>query len=172
MPSMGIYSYELFNVFGVDNIIRIGTCGSYSKDLNLLDLILVDKTYTEGNYALTTNNENLHIIEGSKFLNDKLEEKAQELGKSYTKGTVSCSEAFYMMDSNQYFKRVPEGVELLGVEMEAFSLLYNAKILNKNAACILTVTDGIYFKEQLTSEQREKSLDNMINLVLETAVDL
>ena len=172
MPSMGIYSYELFHVFGVENIIRIGSCGSYSKDLNLLDLILVDKTYTEGNYALTTNNENLHIIDASKEINEKIEEKAKEQNLRLVKGTTSCSEAFYMTDSNLFFKRVPEGVELLGVEMEAFALLYNAKMLNKKAACILTVTDGIYFEEQLTSEQREKSLDNMIELALETAIEL
>ena len=172
MPSMGIYSYELFKVFEVENIIRIGTCGSYSKDLNLLDLILVDKTYTEGNYALTTNNENLHLVEGSKFLNDKLEEKSIELNKKLVKGITSCSEAFYMTDEKQYFERVPKDIELIGVEMEAFALLYNAKMLNKNAACILTVTDGIYFEEKLTSEQREKSLDNMIELALETAIGL
>ncbi|MBR2290434.1 MAG: purine-nucleoside phosphorylase [Clostridia bacterium] len=172
IPSMGIYSYELFHVFGVENIIRIGSCGSYSKDLNLLDLILVDKTYNEGNYALTTNNEDCHLIEGNLEINGKLEEKAKELNKRLVKGTTVCSEAFYMTDVNQFFQRVPEGINLLGVEMEAFALLYNAKILNKKAACILTVTDGIYFEEQLTSEQREKSLDNMIELALETAIEL
>ena len=172
MPSMGIYSYELFKFFDVDNIIRIGSCGSYKKDLNLLDLILVDKTYTEGNYALTTNNEELHIVEGNSYLNEKIEQKAKELNIEIAKGTTSCSEAFYMTDASKFFERVPKDIELLAVEMEAFALLYNAKILNKKASCILTVTDGIYFEEKLTSEQREKSLDNMIEIALETAMEL
>lgn len=172
MPSMGIYSYELFKVFDVENIIRIGSCGSYKKELNLLDLILVDKTYTEGNYALTANNENIHIVDGNKFLNDKIEEKAKKLNIKITKGTTSCSEAFYMTDESKFFERVPKDIELLGVEMEAFALLYNAKMLNKKAACILTVTDGIYFEEKLTAEQREKSLDKMIELALESAIEL
>jgi len=172
MPSMGIYSYELFTVFGVENIIRVGSCGSYKNDLGLLDLILVDKAYTEGNFALATGNEEIHLISGNSYLNEEIESKANELNMKLTKGIINCSEAFYVTNKEDALKRMPKDIDMLAVEMEAFALFYNAKILNKKAACILTVTDGVFFKEELTSEQRERSLDNMIELALETAVDL
>ena len=174
MPSMGIYSYELFKVFDVDKIIRIGSCGSYTDDLHLLDLILVDNTYTEGNYALTMNNEDIHLINSSESINQKIEETAENINIKYKKGTTLCSEVFdsYMTDSSKMFERVPKGVELIGSEMEAFALFYNAKVLNKEAACLLTVADDHFHGGIATSEEREKSLDNMIKLALETAVNL
>lgn len=171
MPSMGIYSYELFKFYDVDNIIRIGSCGSYTEDLYLLDLILVDETYTEGNYALSLNNEDIHILKANRELNDILEETAKELNIKYKKGTTLCSETFdaYMTDSSQLLARAPKDIRLIGSEMEAFALFYNAKLLNKKATCILTVADDHYHKGVVTSEQREKSLDNMIKWALEGA---
>lgn len=174
MPSMGIYSYELFKVFDVDNIIRIGSCGSYTEDLHLLDLILVDKTYTEGNYALTMDNKNIHIVEASNEINQKIEEVANKIGTKYKKGTTLCSEVFdaYMTDSSKLFERVPRDIKLIGSEMEAFALFYNAKLLGKKAACLLTVADDHFHGGVVTSEQREQSLNNMIHLALETAIEL
>ena len=165
---MGIYSYELFEFYDVETIIRIGSCGSYKEDLNLLDIVLVDKAYSESNYSLTTNNEDLHIVEGSEFLNSKIEEKAKILNQKYKKGTIFSSESFYMNDLDKFYERVPKGIDLIAVEMEAFSLFYNAKILNKNAACLVSVTDEIYSEKKLTSEERRKSLRKMIELALDS----
>ncbi len=174
MPSMGIYSYELFKNYDVDNIIRIGSCGSYSDDLHLLDIILIDKSYTEGNYALTLNNEDTHIIAASNFINDKIEETAKSINCKYKKGTVLCSEVFdaYMTDSSKLMKRVPKDIELIGSEMEAFALFYNAKLLGKNAACLLTVADDHCHGGVVTAEERENSLNTMIELALDTVLKL
>ena len=73
---MGIYSYELFKFYGVENIIRLGSCGAYTKDLQLFDLVLVDNTYTESNYAFTMNNDDCHYISSNSFLNEKIENTA------------------------------------------------------------------------------------------------
>ncbi len=174
MPSMGIYSYELYKYFGVEKIIRIGSCGSYPEDLHLLDLILVDKTYTEGNYALTLNNENVHIEKASEEINKVIENTANKLNIKYKKGTTICSECFdlYMTDLNQMLDRVPKDIKPIGCEMEAFALFYNAKLLNKQAACLLTVVDDHYHKGQSTIEERETALNNMIELALESATIL
>ncbi|MCI8309998.1 MAG: purine-nucleoside phosphorylase [Clostridia bacterium] len=172
MPSMGIYSYELFKVFDVDKIIRIGSCGSYTEDLYLLDLILVDKTYTEGNYALAMNNENIHICEADLESNKLIEQTAKNLSIKYKKGTTLCSEVFdeYVTENSNIFERLPKDLNIIGAEMEAFALFYNAKVLGKKAACILTVVDDRFHNGIATSEEREKSLDNMILLSLNSAI--
>ena len=174
MPSMGIYSYELFKIFDVESIIRIGSCGSYTEDLHLLDLILAENSYTEGNYALTMDNQNVHLAESSFVINQKIEETASKLGINYKKGTTLCSEVFdaYMADASQLMDRIPKDVSLIGSEMEAFALFYNAQKLGKQASCLLTVADDHFHGGVVTADEREKSLDNMIILALETAITL
>jgi purine-nucleoside phosphorylase len=174
MPSMGIYSYELYKYFGVENIIRVGSCGNYSEDLHLLDLILVNDTYTEGNYALTMNNENVHVCEASKTINSIIEETAKDMNINYKKGTTLCTEVFdvYMTDISKLFERTPKDIKLLGAEMEAFALFYNAKVLGKKASCILTVVDDPCHNGIATSEEREKSLNEMLELALNSAIKL
>lgn len=170
IPSMGIYSYELYKYYDVDTIIRVGSCGNYSEDLRLLDLILVEKTYTESNYALTLNNENIHIAEPSKEVNSKIEDTAKNMNIKLKKGTTLCSECFdvYMTDKSKCFERMPEDIEVIGAEMEAFALFYNAKVLNKKAATILTVVDDEIHGDSADSDTREKALTNMIELALES----
>lgn len=172
MPSMGIYSYELFDVFDVDKIIRIGSCGSYTEDLHLLDLILVDKTYTEGNYALAMNNDDSHICEADSETNNSIEEVAKSLNIKYKKGTTLCTEVFdtYVTKASNVFERLPKDINVIGAEMEAFALFYNAKVLGKKAACILTVVDDRFHDGIATSEERQIALDEMIILSLETAI--
>ena len=170
MPSMGIYSYELFKFYNVDYIIRLGTCGAYTEDINVLDTILVDKAYTEGNFALTMNNDNCHIIEGSNEYNSLIEQTAKEINLNITKCNDNCTECFdyYITDLSKMFNRLPEEYNLKVAEMEAFSLFYTAKLLNKNAACLLTVVDSHAKHEELDSETREKNVNDMILLALET----
>ncbi len=170
IPSMGIYSYELYKYYDVDTIIRVGSCGNYSEDLRLLDLILVEKTYTESNYALTLNNENIHIAEPNKEVNSKIEDTAKNMNIKLKKGTTLCSECFdvYMTDKSKCFERMPEDIKVIGAEMEAFALFYNAKVLNKKAATILTVVDDEIHGDSADSDTREKALTNMIELALES----
>ncbi len=174
MPSMGIYCYELYKYFGVENIIRIGSCGGFTEDLNILDVVLVDNTYTEGNFALTLNNENVHIAEANRELNKKIIETSEKIGINCNLANMACSEVFdwYVTDFNAMYDRLPKELNIKGSEMEAFALFYTAKLLNKKASCLLTVVDSHCHKENMTSEDREKSLKEMIKLALETAVEI
>lgn len=170
MPSMGIYSYELFKFYGVEKIIRIGSCGAYDENLNLFDTVLVDQSYTEGNFAYTWNEENCHLASSSKELNEKIEETAKKISIPYVKGNAFCSECFdtYLDDINRLINRFPKDLDLIACEMESFVLFYMAKYFGKQASCLLTVVDSHYKKQESTSEEREKSLNDMIILALES----
>ncbi len=174
MPSMGIYSYELYQFYDVDYIIRIGSCGSYVEELNLLDIVLVDQSYTKGNFAEHMSGETCDTVQASDFLNSKIEETAKEQKIPCMKTNVACTECFdsYMVKPEEYVKSLPKEKNITCSEMEAFALFYTAKKLGKKAACLLTVVDSNCKKENLTTEAREKSLHNMIQLALETAVKI
>lgn len=170
MPSMGIYCYELYKFYDVENIIRIGSCGVYTPDIDLLDTILVDKTYTEGNFAYEWNSNDCHLMQADEGLNASIEEAAKRLNIPYIKGNTLCSDCFdgYLDDLNALLNRLPKGLNIIGAEMEAFALFYIAKYLNKKASCLLTVVDSLAKKQSSTAEEREKSLNNMIKLALES----
>ena len=172
MPSMGIYCYELFKFYNVENIIRIGSCGSYKPELKLFDIILADKVFSESNFALTLNNDNCHIINSNSELNNIVEETAKENNISIFKGNTVCTDCFdvYMTDVNQFLNRVPNDFNPVGAEMEAFALFYVAKMLNKKACCLMSVVDSKYIKEIATPEERESGLNNMIKLALDSSL--
>ena len=170
MPSMGIYSYELFKFYDVEKIIRIGSCGAYNEDLNLFDTILVDKSYTEGNFAYEWSEKECHIAEADIELNSKLEETAKKIGIPYIKGNTLCNDCFdgYLDDIEGFISRFPKDLNIIACEMEAFALFYMSKYFNKKAACLLTVVDSHYKNQESTSEERERSLTDMIKLALES----
>ena len=169
-PSIGIYSYELFKEYDVDNIIRIGSCGAYAEKLKLKDLILVTNSISESTYALVQCKYKYNKISSSSMLNAVISETAIENNINLIKGDIYCSDVFYEEENNYIAKREKYGV--LGVEMETFALFNNAALLKKRASCILTVSDSFCYPEKLTSTQREKSLDKMIVLALETSLKL
>ncbi|MCI8396256.1 MAG: purine-nucleoside phosphorylase [Clostridia bacterium] len=172
IPSMGIYSYELFHYYEVEQIIRIGSCGAIVDELNLNDIILADKSYTEGNYAYNFDNKECHIVKSSEEINKKIEQVAKEQKVEYIKGDILCNECFdlYLPDKDALIKRAPKEVNLLVSEMETFALFYNAKRENKKATCLLTVVDVPKEAKGLTPEERETALNQMINLALETII--
>ena len=174
MASMGIYCYELYKFYDVENIIRIGSCGAYSEDLNIFDTILVDKSYTEGNFAYEWNEKDCHLIESSEFLNEIIESTAKEINIPYIKGNTLCSDCFdgYLEGIPNLIKRFPKELNIIGAEMEAFALFYMAHYLGRQASCLLTVVDSHYKKQEISSEEREKSLNNMITLALESAIKI
>ena len=174
MASMGIYCYELYKFYDVENIIRIGSCGAYSEDLNIFDTILVDKSYTEGNFAYEWNEKDCHLIESSEFLNEIIESTAKEINIPYIKGNTLCSDCFdgYLESIPNLIKRFPKELNIIGAEMEAFALFYMAHYLGRQASCLLTVVDSHYKKQEISSEEREKSLNNMIILALESAIKI
>ena len=174
IPSMGIYAYELYKVYEVENIIRIGSCGGYSNDLELFDTILVDKSYTESNFAYTFNEEKCNISNATEKINNIIEKTAIDNNIKCVKGNVLCSDCFdlYIPKLNELLGRLPKDLNIIAAEMESFVLFYLANLLNKQAACLLTVVDILTKKNQISSEEREKNLNNMIELALESSLNI
>lgn len=166
IPSMGIYSYELFKFYEVDIIIRVGSCGAYTKELNLYDLILVNESYSESNYAFIQNGYNKKEILASKKLTDKIFEIANKNKIEIKKGKVHCSEVFYQ--ENNRYQELYKNQKCLAVEMETFSLFHNANLFNKKAACLLTVSDNLETRAITSSEERQLTFTKMIELALES----
>ena len=171
---MGIYCYELYKFYDVETIIRVGSCGVYVDSVNLLDTILVKGSFTTGNFAKNLTGDDVNFVESSAEIDELIEKVAQEMNISIRKGNVACTECFdpYLEDVSLYLEQLPEERNLIGAEMEAFALFYTAKVLNKKAACLLTVVDSIKKKQSLTSEDRQNSLNEMIKISLETAIKL
>lgn len=169
-PSMGIYSYELYKYYDVENIIRIGTAGAYTKELDVRDLLVVSDVYSLSSYAKEQNNSQEHIIEATPVLLNQIEQVANKLSQKIKKGRVHCEDSLYK--ENSVFEKMANEHNCLAVEMESFALFHNAKILNKKAACILTISNSLVSNIETTSEEREKGLDEMIILALETAITL
>ncbi len=166
MPSMGIYSYELYKFYDVENIIRIGSTGAYTKELNLYDLILVEKSYSKSTYAKTQNGCEFNVLFSSSILNNKIKETAENMKLKLNVGTIHSSDVFYNDSIN--INELYETYNCLGVEMESFALFHNANVLNKKASCILTVSDNLITKEETTSDERQNSFKEMVVLALNT----
>lgn len=174
MPSAGIYTYELFKFYDVDNIIRIGSCGAHSPNLELFDVILSKKVYTESNYSLTANNIDCHIIEASDTLNTIIQNTAKELDYNLILGNTTSTDFIdvYMEDGEKFLDRIPKELDIISSEMEAFAIFYNAKMLGKNAACLMSVVDSPFRDEFVSPEDRQLKLNNMIKIALESAIKL
>ena len=170
MPSMGIYSYELFKFYDVKNIIRVGSAGAYTDKLKLYDVVLVDSCYSESTYAKTQNGCSDNIMHASEELNNQIKNTSVVLNKYITTGIVHSSDVFYKENNN--YEELFDKYGCLAVEMESFALFHNAKTLGKNAACILTISDNLVTKEETTSEERQTSFVKMIELALESVVNL
>ena len=166
MPSIGIYSYELFAFYGVEEIIRVGSCGSYTKDANIYDVIVVSDAYSESSFAKTAFGYKGKIQKGSKDLVNRMNKAAKKLNYPVLNGRIHSSDVFY----RGYGDAIQSaGVEqnCLGVEMESFALFANAKYLNKKAACILTVSDSLITHEVTTAQERQESFNKMMEIALE-----
>ena len=163
MPSMGIYATELFNVYDVEQIIRVGTCGSLNKDIKVLDVLLTDSAYTNSNYAYALTGKHINTVNADKSLNKNIESVAKNLSYDIKKVRINTSDIFY----TEFHDRSIEKNKCDAVEMETFCLLFLAKHFKKKAASILTVSDSLVSKEkELTPKQREKSLEKAIILAL------
>ena len=174
MPSMGIYAYELYKYYDVDIIIRIGSCGGYSKDLKLFDIILSEKCFSEGNYALTLNNEDCHLVHSTTSVNEVIKQTAKNNNIHLELGNTVCTDAFdlYMTDVSKFLDRIPKDFNPIGSEMEAFALFYTAKVLNKKASCLMSVVDSKYIDRIATAEERQTGLNTMIELALESSLNM
>ena len=170
MPSMAIYSYELFNFFGVENIIRIGSAGGMSEKVKLRDVIIGMGASTNSSYASQYNlNGSYAPIADYNMMKIAIEE-AEKIGARYAVGNLLSSDTFYSAD-----ERANEGwmrLGVLGVEMEAAALYMNAAYAKKHALAICTVSDHLITGESLDSDARQTSFTEMMEIALNTAARL
>jgi purine-nucleoside phosphorylase len=168
MPSIGIYSYELFKEYGVENIIRIGSAGSYVKELHVYDVVLASGAYSESSFAREQCGYTEDTTYPSETLNAKIKKAANDLNIPVHEGIIHSSDVFYR-ESKDYLKQV-EAHHCVAVEMESFALFSNAKVLHKNAACLLTISDSFVADECTTPEERQTSFTKMMQIALDAAI--
>ncbi len=169
MPSIGIYSYELYKFYGVENIVRIGSAGSYTDKARLFDVVLASGAVSESSYAKTQSGFEGHITFPSRELNEKLRASAEKLGIRLIEGNIHSSDVFYRQPSDAkptYWEKLRDEQGCLCVEMESFALFANAQVLGKQAACLLTISDSFVSPEITTAEQRQKSFTDMMKVAL------
>ncbi len=166
MPSIGIYSFELYKFYDVENIVRIGSCGAYTADLDLYDVLLVDRAWSESTFPQTQSGvETGEYTFPNADLNVKLEGIAKELNIPVTKCTIHSSDVFYR-ENFSVFEKIRDEKDALAVEMESFALFHNAKVTGKKAACLLTVSDNLVTKEETSSEERQNAFTRMMDIAL------
>lgn len=166
-PSIGIYSFELYTEYEVETIIRIGTCGAYTTDLKVFDILNVENAASESTYAKYAWEIEGEVIPHQGNIFNIINETSQELSLKAKSTNIHSSDIFYRKDPK--IPAIATKYNCPAVEMEAFGLFANAKHLGKNAATILTVSDIIPTQENISADQRETALKPMIELALEAA---
>ena len=171
IPSIGIYSYELYKFYDVEKIIRIGTCGSFNENIKLLDVVLSSGAYCKSYFDELLDGVDIDFIQSSDELNRAVMNSAKKRNLDLKYGKTITSDVFdlYCDDENKFRNNFPD-INFLAVEMEAFGLFYIANKLGRQATALMTVVDSLYDKRSLTSEVRENSLDDMIELALESII--
>jgi len=168
MPSMSIYAFELFYYFGVEKIIRIGTCGVVTEDIHVPELILAENVYSLSNFAYNYDGYDKNMVYPDKDLNKDIIDTAKKQGKKIHVGTMLTCDAFGpYVNMDKILGRIPEDVKPIAEEMEAYALVHVANSFKKQATAIATAVDSKFSDEVLPIEDREKSLDDMITLALD-----
>lgn len=172
MPSIGIYSWELYTQYGVENIIRVGSAGSYTARLNVQDVVLASEASSRSSYALVQAGCKDTTLYPSEKINNAVMQKAAEIGIDCKLARVHSSDVFYGAPGTPDWQEISQTTNTECVEMESFALFNNANVLGKNAACILTISDSFVHKVELSAEDRQNSFTDMMRLALETAISL
>lgn len=167
VPSIGIYSYELYNFFDVETIIRIGSCGALQENVNLYDVIIAQGASTNSSYVEQYNIPGHFAPLADFYLILKAKQKADEIGANTHVGNILSSDTFYNADST--FNEKWQRMGILGIEMESAALYLNATYANKKALGIFTVSDHILRDEATTAEERQNSFTQMMEIALEIA---
>lgn len=167
IPSIGIYSYELFNFYGVENIVRIGSAGGLQMDIDVDDIVIGMGACTNSNYAAQYKLPGTYAPIASFSLMSKALKIAEEQGTEVHVGNLLSSDTFYSADETANDKWKEMGV--LAIEMEAAALYMNAAKAKKNALCICTISDHIYKARALTAYERQTSFNEMMEIALELA---
>lgn len=170
VPSIGIYAYELFNFYDVQKIIRVGSCGSSKKGIKIKDTILATSSSSISSYDNLMVQEDNFTRYPSALLNKAIVETSKELNIPIIEGDIVTSDVFdHYVDFNNFCK-LHQNKEFSACEMEAFGLFTVATKFNRNASCLLTVVDTHESSEEVSVEDREKALDDMIYLALESII--
>lgn len=170
MPSMGIYSYELYKFYDVDTIIRIGSAGAYTEKLNLMDVVLADAVWSESTYGRAQSLDTSPWQYPSKALNETILSVADSTGKKLIAGRVHSSDAFYHeTEANKVLHKMIQKEGLICVEMESFALFHNAALLGKQVACLLTISDSLVTGEELDASARQLAFSDMVEMALNAA---
>ena len=166
MPSIGIYSYELFRFYDVDAIIRVGSAGAYVSELNLFDLVLADSAWSESTYALAQSGESQDVQQPDPQLNEIIRSAAHKLQVPLHEGRIHSSDVFYH-EQDELARYRSHGC--VCVEMESFALFHNARVCGKQAACLLTISDSLISGAQTSAAQRDRAFGQMMETALESA---
>jgi purine-nucleoside phosphorylase len=166
MPSIGIYSYELFTMYDVDAIVRIGSAGGYRDSLKLFDVLLATESYSESTYARIQSGFAGSRIAADESLCARLKESAARLGFPLIEGTIHSSDVFYHEETGNRWQKVMQEQDCLAAEMESFALYHNAKVTGKKAACIVTVSDMLSGGHNASAQEREQSFTRMMEIAL------
>lgn len=172
MPSIGIYSYELYTMYDVEAIIRIGSAGSYCNELDVLDLVLADSAWSESTFAKVQGNVEMDVLYPHAALNQKILDTARELDVPLKTCRIHSSDVFYHEDYVADYRTFYKEHLCQCVEMESFALFHNANVLGKKAACLLTISDSFVSSKALNAKERETSFDAMMRVALETTYAL
>ncbi|WP_427041557.1 purine-nucleoside phosphorylase [Fusobacterium sp. SB021] len=168
MPSIGIYSYELYSQYGVENIVRVGSAGAYTDKLNLFDVVLAESAWSESSFAKTQNGYDKDTTYPDRELNEKIIETAKKLNIPLHLEKIHSSDVFYTEPNVDGYKEINAKHGCECVEMESFALFHNAKVLGKKAACLLTISDSFTSEQKATPEERQTAFINMMKIALET----
>ncbi len=166
MPSIGIYSSELYNFYDVDNIIRVGSAGAYTDKLDLYDVVLATSAYSESTFAnIVLGESDINNLASTTELNEKLIASSEKLGIELHQDIIHSSDVFYRKNFDDY-KHIHATHGCVCVEMESFALFANAKAAGKNAACLITISDNLVTGELTTSQERQLAFTNMMEIAL------
>ncbi len=171
MPSVSIYAWELFHFYNVEKIIRIGTAGVVSPNVLVPEVVLADNIYSESNFAFQYNGYGGNTVKPSENLNKKILEVAKNKNMKIHVGTIMTCDVFGpYININAVLGRIPNGIEPLAEEMEAFGLVHVANSFHKEATCMVTAVDSKFSEVVLSIEQRQTALNDMITLALDSLI--
>ncbi len=167
MASIAIYSYELYEFYGVEKIIRLGTCGAFGKEVGVENILIPKEVYTTSNFAYTTFDMDESTLKTNESLFNKLCTSAKKINAKVLTSKIASIDAFYKKDDNKVTNELLKADCIAG-DMETFALYANAKYLNKEAACVLSVPVNIETNDMATEEQNQKFINESVQIILNT----
>lgn len=170
-PSMGIYAHELYVKYGVEAIIRVGSCGAFDESIAMRDILLVTSSWSESTFAKTYSGYEGDTVYPSSYLNEVLTRVSAREGRTLTPAKIHSTDCFYRKDKEANFK-IRDRWGCVAEDMESFALFHVAAEAKKQAAALLTVSDHSLTHEKISTEERIRSFNEMIEIALSGAVSL